>query len=65
MVRPECQKKGIATAMFKLAYDRVRPSEAVIHSNALIYVTQAKQTGATLALSTGISHNVRPFYAVN
>ncbi|EPS99419.1 hypothetical protein FOMPIDRAFT_1050695 [Fomitopsis schrenkii] len=40
MVRPECQKKGIATAMFKLAYDR------------------AKQTGATLALSTGISHNV-------
>ena len=27
MVRPEYQRKGIATAMFKLAYDRVRWGE--------------------------------------
>lgn len=64
MVQPEYQKKGIATAMFKLAYERVRPDEATGCMATLICaMLQAKQTGATLALSTGNPQNVCDSYA--
>ncbi|EPS99243.1 hypothetical protein FOMPIDRAFT_1164163 [Fomitopsis schrenkii] len=39
-VQPEHQRKGIATAMFKMAYHK------------------AKETGATIALSTGTENNI-------